>query len=579
MATQVDWISRRFYPPPSFCPILPYSALSTNSFTAALLFAARSQLPLHHAFPRPRPARHALEHEFSHPSAGAVQLLLNKTQRQCLRIHFKQPRANMALEDAHAPTGTTPKALPAFDHHSMTPHPPKSPRFPNTNTTTSTSPTTIPSSNHARSTPNPSRRHSLPLHFLPPALWSANTSTASLVVESEEAARGEHILDEATVAHRISALRQLNGATRSGHRYAKSTGARNSTFSQPVIVRTYSGARPQSQQRDIITPRRENGHSMMTTPKMDLKLPPIEAFTFKGIMDEIRHGVSDDLERIAEICARSKYSLSNQYEVHMPPHGGGEAFLPTTAIGPASNTNVGPTLQAVGSDDEHTRSVGRGSRGGRRTKSVAYGTLETIMSSSRSSDEDNTKKKAAAVIAEEVRGRAAKKELLTEILQQAAPDLSVEAGPSTQTPPKHTRSKSATFASVIIDNTLTPKNKDENAIPLASPTSLISEPARPQTSTATDLRSVPAFGEPGTTMHKLMSMKPATIKNESRAATLRREAGSRPSILGSLSSWLPWSKPDFQGRQRSASHAEGSLRDLLKSTEGDRKGKGVDRSR
>ena len=38
---------------------------------------------------------------------------------------------------------------------------------------------------------------------------------------------------------------------------------------------------------------------------------------------------------------------------------------------------------------------------------MAYGTLETIMSSSRSSEEDKSKKKSAAELAEEVRTRAA----------------------------------------------------------------------------------------------------------------------------------------------------------------------------
>jgi hypothetical protein len=456
-----------------------------------------------------------------------------------------------------APTGSTPKALPAFN------------------------PATLPSPKTAQSAPDTSRRHSLPLHFLPPSLWSANTSSASLV-ESEEAARGEHILDEATVAHRISALRQLNGATRTRHRYAKSTGARNSTFSQPVIVRTYSGAvRPRPHQRDIITVRKENAFSAMATNKTDLKLPPVEAFSFKGIMDEIRHGVTEDLERIAEICARSKYSLSNQYEVHMPPHGRGEPILQTMGHGSGPNSNAaGPTLQAIGSDDEQPRYGGRGLRGVRRTKSAAYGTLETIMSSSRSSDEDKSKKKPAAELAEEVRGRAAKKELSSQAMKNDVVEDAVEAGPVEQRPAKHVRSRSATFASMVIDNA---QGSKHDASQLVSPTSLISEPARPQTSTAADLENIAAFDgndeHLSPTLQALMSPKPTMIRNESMASTLRPEAEIRPSILGSLSSWLPWSRASSQneGRMRSTSHAEGSLRDLLKSTDFDRKGKGIDR--
>jgi len=54
--------------------------------------------------------------------------------------------------------------------------------------------------------------------------------------------------------------------------------------------------------------KKEKGLSAIANGKMELKLPPVEAFSFKGIMDEIRHGVAEDLERIAEICASTKYT-------------------------------------------------------------------------------------------------------------------------------------------------------------------------------------------------------------------------------------------------------------------------------
>jgi hypothetical protein len=261
----------------------------------------------------------------------------------------------------------------------------------------------------------------------------------------------------------------------------------------------------------------------------------------------------------------------------MPPHGRGEPIL----VGLGANGS-GPTLQAIGSDDEQTRHTGRGSRVGRRTKSAAYGTLETIMSSSRSSDEDKSRKKPAAVLAEEVRGRAAKKELEIHNSKKVAVEDAVETEPAEPRPTRHVRSKSATFASMIIDNAQSFKN--EATTNVISPTSLISEPARPQTSTA-DLESLPTLDESAPfsspTLQSLMSPKPALIRNESMASTLRPE-GSRPTILGSISSWLPWSRPaglgSFHERMRSGSHAEGSLRELLKSTDYDRKGKGIDRN-
>jgi hypothetical protein len=207
------------------------------------------------------------------------------------------------------------------------------------------------------------------------------------------------------------------------------------------------------------------------------------------------------------------------------------------------------------------------------------------MSSSRSSDEDKSKKKPAAVLAEEVRGRASKKEEPQEVNNHAS-ENAVEAGPAPQRASKHVRSKSASFASMIIDNAQSFKH--ETTSNLMAPKALISEPARPQTSTTIDLESIPEFDptddQKSTTLHSFILSRPTMIRNESRASTLRPEVESRPSILGTFGSWLPWSRsdaspnPSFQGRKRGSSHAEGSLRDLLKATDSDRKGKSVDRS-
>jgi hypothetical protein len=151
--------------------------------------------------------------------------------------------------------------------------------------------------------------------------------------------------------------------------------------------------------------------------------------------------------------------------------------------------------------------------------------------------------------------------------------------------PKHARSRSATLASMLIDNAQGLKNDGfSNSIPS---TSLISEPARPQTSTAMDLETMPIFEdtqrERSPTLYSFMSPRLGLLRHESMSSTLRPEPEPRLSIFGSLGSWLPWTRfspgeSSFQGRTRRASHAEGSLRELLKSTDFDRKGKGVDRT-
>lgn len=430
--------------------------------------------------------------------------------------------------------------------------------------------------------PDSTRRHSLPTPYLPSSIWSSNIPHASLA-ETGEAARGEHILDDATIAHRISALRQLNGATatRTNHRYAKSTGARNSTFSQPVIVRTYSGSRPASRTREKVEVRKEvsNGKA---------ELPPLEAFTFKGIMDSIQSSVAEDLERIAEICARSRYSLSNQYEVHMPPHGIGQSYIvhtPYTQVVPGG----GPTLQAIESDDEQSRPPRR--RGARRVRSIAQGTLETIMSSSKSSDEEKPSKESAAALAEAVRGRAAKKAAAA----AAAAAINSSQGEASADRPQQSRSRSSTFASIVIDSAQGFKADTSTTPRRAAKTYLLSSPAQPQTSGAIEPVAT-SFSDSSKTLPPTSPLlfpthtsKIAPIRSDRlRLSSLTPDASSKPTVLASLSSWLPWGRPIGQSatglfnRRRRESYAEGSLRELLKSRalvedERDRKGKGIDR--
>lgn len=235
-----------------------------------------------------------------------------------------------------------------------------------------------------------SRRNSLPFSFPPLFSQPTNSSTPSLVP-----AEGKPIpLDDSTAAHRTSALRELNSNYPSPvnrHRYAKSTGAQSSTYSQPVIVRTYSGPPPSnsgsagysyhrpssvsrggSRQVPLNAASRasstkltisgsnppstgsKNGRVVVSNmPRLPAKksklpwqwplaagereqearLPPLEAFSFKSFLEGLdtedrdgNGGISADLDRIAEICARSRYSLSNQYEVHVAPHGSGSGI-------------------------------------------------------------------------------------------------------------------------------------------------------------------------------------------------------------------------------------------------------------
>jgi hypothetical protein len=447
----------------------------------------------------------------------------------------------------------------------------------------------------------------------------SNPSSTSIVPSTAE---GKAIpVDDSTVENRTSALRELNNHYPSRHRYEKSTGAQSSTYSEPVIVRSYYSpvsGRPASSTRGGVivhggaaavsqsggsSTRERRTLPLVTTvatardgmmsrmararqknklggePLKQAQLPPIEAFTFKSFISNIEahdgtNDINADLDRIAEICAKSRYSLSNQYEVHYTPHGSGSTFLG----GSSQNHDAqGPTLQAVTSDDERSLKRQRRRRNGARRSSRAMGTLETIMSSSRSSDEERSKRKSAAELAGQVRGRAARK--LTDNIsvgsQDATDDQHSTGDPEApRTPP---RRKAASLA--LIDGTATGPTQGKPSItPHSSVTALVSEPALPQASTSQlELRTTPeqqanrqaaVYTSPkkaSVTDNVAISMAKGSISPSDRK-------NHGPGLFSSLSGWIPWRPSSTSAR--SPGRADGSLRELLRTT--DTKGKDVD---
>lgn len=518
-----------------------------------------------------------------------------------------------------------------------------------TSTTDSLPHDTRPASAKPSSTP---RRAALPFNF--PFFQLNNKSVTSLVPSTAE---GKPIpLDDSTAAHRTSALRELNNNFPSSvtrHKYTKSSGAQSSTYSQPVIVRTYSGpsasqghsrsnshtarrrgppsttstsvsyvspaahSRPAGtrQYGGLISTVRENAQKKMPWPWLQGheqdrgadKLPPHDAFSFKTIMANLQaqsNEMDKALDGIAEIYARSRYSLSNQYEVHVAPHGSGSSFIsavPSSSIrrrGHTRNNNSqsGPTLQAIQSDDDDNSASARSQRkrrGTGRRRSAAYGTLETIMSSSRSSEEDKTKKKSASELADEVRGRASPKPSRS----ASGSSKTGDAGPSTQKSDGNTkqvtRKRSKSFANAIIHaDTTRNQAGGEAASPRNSSAALVSEPSMPQTSSshleirttsnelfgdASTQGSVPdSEGSDRTVAQFLQSLTP---KGDSKATNSRLKSG--------LGNWVPWktglsgatTNPQSGSSHANPSHAEGSLRELLKTVDDqDKKGKSVERT-
>jgi len=87
---------------------------------------------------------------------------------------------------------------------------------------------------------------------------------------------------------------------------------RNPTTSShptPILVRTHPRPAPR---------RPQPGPSRRMEPP---PLPPPSAFAFDSIFSSIESQIQDPLTAISEICARSRYSLSNEYGAHLPPLG------------------------------------------------------------------------------------------------------------------------------------------------------------------------------------------------------------------------------------------------------------------
>ncbi|KAK4110771.1 hypothetical protein N656DRAFT_770057 [Canariomyces notabilis] len=583
------------------------------------------------------------------------------------------------------------------------------------------SPTTGPPPDSSTKT----RRTFLPISFPSVFFQRSNAPSASVAPSTAE---GKPVpLADATAAHRTSALQKLNSTYPSvvrRHQYAESTGAQSSTYSQPVLVRTYSGpspsqgsrttrqsSRPRGSSRRVPLPpssttgavgfsrqpiqpalsdigvstssntnqntnednginayrvsmprslKSKKGSSSGTSSKLPLplplplpwpwqsassrpdsdeaKLPPVEAFTFKSFMADMqaRGGDNDigaDLDRIAEICARSRYSLSNQYEVHVAPHGSGASFVSGVASstvpihrGKKGRSHVqsqGPTLQAIRSDDENsTRSHPR-RRNGARRRSVAYGTLETIMSSSRSSEEDKSKKKSAAELAGEVRGRAARKAWDQQPagsgsgsgsgpgsvsaavstgngsgsqdadMREPASSTTTAAASSSSNNNKNrlARKKSASFASAIMDSGRNGSSSTSQSHTKNPPSALLSEPAMPQTSNSSfGVRTAPAVaspedgGEPNADSVRGSNNDPSGSSSPPRAAAAACHGRHAPHLTtpslrhqqhhrnlpgsSSSSSWTAWMPWRGAGQTPQALEgAEGSLRQLLRHQE------------
>lgn len=117
---------------------------------------------------------------------------------------------------------------------------------------------------------------------------------------------------------REAALRCLNG-TSSPHRDKYNTvEPGSSTSAQPVLVSTYPNSVADSRSSNHAKMKR-NRTSRVESKSFDL--PPLERFSFQDILASIDPEIRLSIDSIAEICGRSKMSLADEYNSHLPPQG------------------------------------------------------------------------------------------------------------------------------------------------------------------------------------------------------------------------------------------------------------------
>lgn len=105
------------------------------------------------------------------------------------------------------------------------------------------------------------------------------------------------------------------------------------------------------------------------------ELPPVADFTIDGILSAIQPDIEGTLDAIAEIMGRSRLSLANEYDSHMPPQGeirasSRSALLP---VEEASSINEQLAMDNVIIVPEDASLID-----GSHTGSAAYGLLERL---------------------------------------------------------------------------------------------------------------------------------------------------------------------------------------------------------
>lgn len=424
-------------------------------------------------------------------------------------------------------------------------------------------------------TPATTTRHSVALGVLS-TLWGRSSASLNIAIPSAatQADAYERHYDLATSTGSVpsttttltntlpplqsAAIRALNApAFHTQSKPAKSTSSKTTVTSQPVVVRTYSGSRHTSRPGSgFNTPRSfaMNGYSNPSAlsaglARQDQELPALEDFSFSAILRAVDPEIRDAIDAIAEICARSRLSLADEYDAHLPPQGeitdAGPGWAASTGVlvgrGRLSRVNLGwtaadNTLMAVpeaSSSSERLAQEGKGStaEGKRKRSQSAYGSLKSVISGGSSGK---------------------RKSLENNTFEPPESSSSKQVEPQRPTGPAWTiRTASQTQDHPAITLDTTPQASKQ----LAFDASVLQD--LPETDGTWGLRSRTAIAH----------QRAAHRRNWSTNNTSMGQSHTRPrsSTISSLTSWLPWPRTASidHNTQQELTKAEGRLREML----------------
>lgn len=355
-----------------------------------------------------------------------------------------------------------------------------------------------------------------------------------------------------------AALRALNApafhSSPAKSKSAKSTSSRTTVTSQPVVVRTYSGSRHASRAGSgFNTPRSfaMNGHTTASALSAGLAgrtehLPSAEEFSFSAILRAVDPEIREAIDAIAEICARSRMSLADEYDAHLPPQGeitgAGPGWAASTLAGRGrlSRINQGwqteNTLMAVpeaSSSSERLAQEGKARASSKKRSQSAYGSLKSVISG----------------------GSGKRKALDGDLFREQDASSSKDTEGKAQGPAWAVQGTSSSSAHPAI--TL-----------VASPTA----------SKQLSVETPPGFEE----IPSEIDATPRTARPQRKYAHRRGPSAIslpttriRSGTLSSITSWLPWPRPadvDSSNPQE-LTRAEARLREMLVSSQSLGKGK------